>query len=126
MSRNFVGCDDSDAFDHHDQVIKRVPDKLLVITYLHQLRLALELFLKSHHFNLSICLKFLFSRSALGKEETRILYEQSKLEATLPSGVKKSFSDGNIRLFSRSGSHDTEPGLETIQEAPSGGILELY
>ena len=69
-------------------------------------------------------------RSALGKEETRILYEQSKvrigpklpkkltgmedklnvatkndnfsqLEATLPSGVKKSFSDGNIRLFSR-------------------------
>ena len=61
-----------------------------------------------------------FLRSALGKEETRILYEQSKLEATLPSGVKKSFSDGNIRLFSRSGSHDTEPGLETIQEAPSG------
>jgi len=80
-----------------DMVIKRVPDKLLVITYLHQLR------------------------SALGKEETRILYEQSKLEATLPSGVKKSFSDGNIRLFSRAGSHDTEPGLETIQEAPSGG-----
>ena len=76
-----------------------------------------------------------------------------QLEATLPSGVKKSFSDGNIRLFSRlpqqptqyfvlqidwlpsnnfrtshfhfrnltftflcrSGSHDTEPGLETIQ-----------
>ena len=33
MSRNFVGCDDSDAIDHHDQVIKRVPDKLLVITY---------------------------------------------------------------------------------------------
>ena len=82
------------------QVIKRVPDKLLVITYLHQLR------------------------SALGKEETRILYEQSKLEATLPSGVKKSFSDGNIRLFSRSGSHDTESGLETIQEAPSGGDIK--
>jgi len=83
-----------------DMVIKRVPDKLLVITYLHQLR------------------------SALGKEETRILYEQSKLEATLPSGVKKSFSDGNIRLFSRSGSHDTEPGLETIQEAPSSGDIK--
>jgi len=83
-----------------DMVIKRVPDKLLVITYLHQLR------------------------SALGKEETRILYEQSKLEATLPSGVKKSFSDGNIRLFSRSGSHDTESGLETIQEAPSGGDIK--
>ena len=120
------------------QVIKRVPDKLLVITYLHQVRFLPQ----SNELNVKeSCLKIFWDkicsifpslqlRSALGKEETRILYEQSKvrispklpkkltgmeekfniatknddfsqLEATLPSGVKKSFSDGNIRLFSR-------------------------
>ena len=120
------------------QVIKRVPDKLLVITYLHQVRFlpqSNELNVKESCLKIfcdKICSIFLSLqlRSALGKEETRILYEQSKvrispklpkkltgmedklniatkndnfsqLEATLPSGVKKSFSDGNIRLFSR-------------------------
>ena len=119
-------------------MIKRVPDKLLVITYLHQVRFLPQ----SNELNgKESCLQIFWDkicsillslqlRSALGKEETRILYEQSKvrigpklpkkltgmedklnvatkndnfsqLEATLPSGVKKSFSDGNIRLFSR-------------------------
>jgi hypothetical protein len=83
-----------------DMVIRRLPDKLLVITYLHQLR------------------------SAMGKEETRALYEQSRAESTLAStGVKKSFSESNIRLFSRSGSNDAEPGLETIQETPGAGDI---
>jgi hypothetical protein len=84
-------------------VIRRLPDKLLVITYLHQLR------------------------SAMGKEGTRALYEQSRAEATLAStGVKKSFSESNIRLFSRSGSNDAEPGLETIQETPGVGDIRPH
>jgi len=79
-----------------DMVIKRIPDKLLVITYLHQLR------------------------SVLGKEETKLLYEQSQEDSNLAStGVRKSFSEGNIRLFSRGSSNDTESGLETIQESSS-------
>jgi len=76
-----------------EMAIKKVPDKLLVITYLHQLR------------------------SCLTREETRAIYEQSRLEDQLPStGVKKSFSDGNLRLFSRSFSHDP-PELATIEES---------
>lgn len=81
-------------------VIKRIPDKLAVITYLHQLR------------------------SQLGQEEANTLYEKSKDEQLVPAtGVRKSFSEGHISLFSRSTSNDMEKSdLETIEENPSVDI----
>jgi len=87
------------VIEPESMVIKRIPDKLAVITYLHQLR------------------------SCLGQEETRILYEKSKDEQQVPcTGVRKSFSEGNIRLFSRSSSNDTDRSgsdLPTIEESPN-------
>jgi len=87
------------VIEPESMVIKRIPDKLAVITYLHQLR------------------------SCLGQEETRILYEKSKEEQQVPTtGVRKSFSEGNIRLFSRSSSNDTDRSgsdLPTIEESPN-------
>ena len=79
-----------------NMVIKRIPDKLAVITYLHQLR------------------------SALGTEETDLLYEKSKDEQLVPTtGVKKSWSEGQISLFSRSNTEAERSDLETIEEQPS-------
>ena len=78
-------------------MIKRVPDKLLVITYLHQVRFlpqSNELNIKESClkiFRLKIFCSIFLSlqlRSALGKEETRILYEQSKVR-TSPKLPKK-------------------------------------
>ena len=87
------------VIEPESMVIKRIPDKLAVITYLHQLR------------------------HCLGQEETRILYEKSKEEQQVPTtGVRKSFSEGNIRLFSRSSSNDTDRSgtdLPTIEESPN-------
>jgi len=87
------------VIEPESMVIKRIPDKLAVITYLHQLR------------------------SCLGQEETRVLYEKSKEEQQVPlTGVRKSFSEGNIRLFSRSSSNDTDRSgsdLPTIEESPN-------
>eukprot|EP00092_Neocalanus_flemingeri_P035707 GFUD01038878.1.p1 GENE.GFUD01038878.1~~GFUD01038878.1.p1 ORF type:complete len:1043 (+),score=277.73 GFUD01038878.1:105-3233(+) len=87
------------VIEPESMVIKRIPDKLAVITYLHQLR------------------------SSLGQEETRLLYEKSKEEQQVPNtGVRKSFSEGNIRLFSRSSSNDTDRSvsdLPTIEESPN-------
>jgi len=87
------------VIEPESMVIKRIPDKLAVITYLHQLRCC------------------------LGQEETTILYEKSKEEQQIPkTGVRKSFSEGNIRLFSRSSSNDTDRSgsdLPTIEESPS-------
>jgi len=87
------------VIEPESMVIKRIPDKLAVITYLHQLR------------------------SCLGQEETRLLYEKSKEEQQIPNtGVRKSFSEGNIRLFSRSSSNDTDRSgsdLPTIEESPN-------
>ena len=87
------------VIEPENMVIKRIPDKLAVITYLHQLR------------------------SALGQEETNILYEKSKDEQLVPAtGVRKSFSDGHISLFSRTNSTvDKERSdLETIEENSAG------
>jgi len=87
------------VIEPESMVIKRIPDKLAVITYLHQLRCC------------------------LGQEETTLLYEKSKEEQQIPkTGVRKSFSEGNIRLFSRSSSNDTDRSgsdLPTIEESPS-------
>ena len=84
------------VIEPESMVIKRIPDKLAVITYLHQLR------------------------SALGREETNILYEKSKEEQVVPgTGVRKSFSEGHISLFSHSANNDPEKSdLATIEENP--------
>ena len=52
------------------------------------------------------------------------MYEKSKDEQLVPAtGVRKSFSEGHISLFSRSTSNDMEKSdLETIEENPSVDI----
>ena len=80
------------VIEPENMVIKTIPDKLAVITYLHQLR------------------------SALGTEETNLLYEKSKEEQLVPAtGVRKSFSEGHISLFARSNDNERSD-LETIEE----------
>ena len=88
------------VIEPESMVIKRIPDKLAVITYLHQLR------------------------SAMGREETNLLYEKSKEEQKIPgTGVRKSFSEGHISLFSLSATNDTEKSdLATIEENPGVDI----
>jgi len=55
-------------------------------------------------------------RSALGTEETNLLYEKSKEEQLVPAtGVRKSFSEGHISLFARSNDNERSD-LETIEE----------
>ena len=85
------------VIEPENMVIKRIPDKLAVITYLHQLR------------------------SALGQPETNCLYEKSKDEQLVPAtGVRKSFSEGHISSFSRNNLNEVEKSdLETIEENPS-------
>jgi len=61
--------------------IKKIPDKLAVITYLHQLR------------------------STLGSAETTLMYE-ARMDGGQVQNIRKSFSEGNIKLFTRNGSHD--------------------
>lgn len=82
-------------------VIKKIPDKLAVITYLHQLR------------------------SSLGTAETNQIYETSKLDKDVPTlGIRKSFSEGNIKLFSKTGSIDKDrppTELATVQEEGGTG-----
>ena len=80
------------VIEPENMVIKTIPDQLAVITYLHQLR------------------------SALGTEETNLLYEKSKEEQLVPAtGVRKSFSEGHISLFTRSNDNERSD-LETIEE----------
>ena len=88
------------VIEPENMAIKRIPDKLAVITYLHQLR------------------------SALGREETNLLYEKSKEEQVVPgTGVRKSFSEGHISLFSHSANNDPEKSdLATIEENPGVDI----
>ena len=88
------------VIEPESMAIKRIPDKLAVITYLHQLR------------------------SAMGQEETDLLYEKSKEEQKVPgTGVRKSFSEGHISLFSLSATNEAEKSdLATIEENPGSGL----
>jgi len=84
------------VIEPESMVIKRIPDKLAVITYLHQLR------------------------SCLGQEEATALYTKCQQEQQLPNtGVRKSFSFSGGILFSRSNSDDAASDLPTIQETPN-------
>jgi len=79
-----------------DMVIKMTPDKLSVITYLHQLK------------------------STLGTEQTKLLLEHKPQEKSSPApSVRKSFSESNIRHLSRGSSRESDSILSTVEEEPS-------
>eukprot|EP00088_Acartia_fossae_P012616 TRINITY_DN1651_c2_g1_i1.p1 TRINITY_DN1651_c2_g1~~TRINITY_DN1651_c2_g1_i1.p1 ORF type:complete len:344 (-),score=92.12 TRINITY_DN1651_c2_g1_i1:685-1656(-) len=88
--------------------IRKIPDKLAVITYLHQLR------------------------SSLGTAETNAIYEDFKTNGQSHSNtsgiaIRKSFSEGNIKLFAKQTSLTVMEGekgqldLPTVHEEESGG-----
>merc|ERR1712018_309189 len=62
--------------------------------------------------------------SAMGREETNQLYEKSKEEQKVPgTGVRKSFSEGHISLFSLSATNEQEKSdLATIEENPGAAV----